>query len=58
MHRLSDIKIPLLDIAEQKKVVDVIEPLQQLSQQAEQLAAQSEAATSAVANLIHFGADI
>lgn len=57
-RRLSEIKIPLLDIAEQKKVVDVIEPLQQLSQQAEQLAAQSEAATSAVANLIYFGADI
>lgn len=56
-RRLSDIKIPLLNMEEQRKVVEVSESLQRLAKQAKQLAAEAEATSSAVANLIHFGDD-
>ncbi|AMK79457.1 N-6 DNA methylase [Corynebacterium glutamicum] len=57
-RRLTDIKIPLLSIEEQQKVVEVSESLQRLAEQAKQLAAEAEATSSAVANLIYFGADV
>lgn len=57
-RRMSEIKIPRLDVSEQKKVVDLTKSLRELSQRAKTLQNQSQSALDAVMNLVYFGADM
>lgn len=57
-RRMSEIKIPQLDVSEQKKVVDLTKSLRELSQRAKTLQNQSQSALDAVMNLVYFGADM
>lgn len=57
-RRMSEIKIPQLDVSEQKKVIDLTESLRELSQRAKTLQNQSQSALDAVMNLVYFGADM
>lgn len=57
-RRMSEIKIPQLDVSEQKKVVDLTKSLRELSQRAKTLQDQSQSALDAVMNLVYFGADM
>jgi len=57
-RRMSEIKIPQLDVSEQKKIVDLTESLAELSEQAKNLESQSQSAMDAAMNLLYFGADM
>ena len=57
-RRMSEIKIPQLDVSEQKKVIDITKTLRELSQRAKALQNQSQSALDAVMNLVYFGADM
>jgi type I restriction-modification system DNA methylase subunit len=57
-RKMSEIKIPQLDVSEQKKIVDLTESLAELSEQAKNLESQSQSAMDAAMNLLYFGADM
>lgn len=57
-RRMSEIKIPQLDVSEQKKVIGLTESLRELSQRAKTLQKQSQSAMDAAMNLLYFGADM
>src|SRR5699024_6089757 len=57
-RKLSDIKIPLLDVEEQRKIVEATDALRKLSAQADALAKQADSALTAAINLVYFGADM
>lgn len=57
-RRMSEIKIPQLDMSEQKKIVDLTESLVELSKRAKTLENQSQSALDAAINLVYFGADM
>lgn len=57
-RKLSDIKIPLLDVEEQRKIVEATDSLRKLSAQADALAKQADSALTAAINLVYFGADM
>ena len=57
-RRPSDIKIPLLDVEEQRKIVEATDSLRKISAQADTLAKQADSALTAAINLVYFGADM
>lgn len=57
-RRMSEIKIPQIDVSEQKKIVNLIKTLRELSQRAKTLEKQSQTALDAAMNLVYFGADM
>ena len=57
-RRMSEIKIPQLDMSEQKKIVELTASFRKLSEQAKNLESQSQSAMDAAMNLLYFGADM